>query len=399
MITKLTTEEELYDIFIETFFNKQSKVTKVSPHSIVAGVGFGNAKTAQKAIKDVAVNESNMFPDSAYGSKLDSLASNFGIPSRFGASKGSTFLRIVANVGTTYSAGVNSFTGNHGVVFDLVSNFTMTNPGGYDYVEVVSREKGSFVNVEPLTINKVSPTPSGHKYVVNEYKVTGGRDSEQDDYFRQRIKDTPNINAMKTISFFEQLFMLINSDVLRVFNLGTSKGKTVLGVVTQNGRTLTNQELSDLYGGSKDYLAITDLKPFGETYYGVEIINASFYPVDIDFRVKLTSNTNSDDYRLKVQVALQKKYSYKTWKDGDTVQWGDAYSIAKSITGADYVPRQFFLLNNNTVDLPVSDTSFPRLRSFTMRNENGNIIANQTGTLQPYYYPSDKNVAITTSIL
>ena len=398
MITKITTEEELVEIFVETFFNKQDKVTKVAKHSVMSGIAEGIAKVAQKAIKDIANVEANIFPDSAFGDKLDKIASNYGISDRFEATNGTTFLRVVGDAGTTYNTGVHTFTGNHGVVFNLVNDFTI-DVNGYGYIEVVSAESGSSANVSPLTINKVSPTPSGHKYVINEYKVNGGRDEEQDEFFRQRIKDTPNINAQKTIAYIEQILMSINSNILKVFNYGTKNGKTILAIATQNGSTLTQNQLDTLFIGLQNYIAITDLKPFGQTFYGVKLQNIEYQNVDIDFRVKLSDSTSIDDYRLKSQLIIQKKFDYRYWKDGDQVRWDNIFGGVKSISGAEYIPRQYFFINGNTVDLSLSIIKLPRLRSFMMRDENGNILANQSGTLQPYFYPSAKNIAITSSII
>ncbi len=397
-ITRVTTEEELSQIFVETFFNKQNKVTKVSKHSVMSALSFVNGKISQKAVKDVANIEANIFPDAAYGDKLDYIASNYGIAPRFGAATGTTFLRVVGDVGTTYTAGVHTFTGSHGVVFNVVNTLTITNVDGYDYVEVVSADSGLYVNVDPLTINKVSPVPSGHKYVVNEYKVLGGRDSESDDLFRHRIKNTPNINAQKTIAFFEQLFMTINNSVLRVFNYGTQSGKTVLALATYNGTTLTQLQLDTLFNAVKDYFAITDLKPFGSDYYGVKLQNVTYTPIDLDFRVRLDQSVDIDNFRIKIQVALQKKIDYKNWYSG-VIAWDTFFGIVKNTYGASYVPRQYFFINGNTVDYNILDNELPCLRSFIMRDESGNIISNQSGTMQPFYYPNEKDKVATSSIL
>lgn len=53
-----------------------------------------------------------------------------------------------------------------------------------------SDSEGASTNVDPLSINKLNPVPSGHIACTNEYRATGGRDDEDDDLFRIRIKES-----------------------------------------------------------------------------------------------------------------------------------------------------------------------------------------------------------------
>ena len=213
MITKPLSIEELKSLFAELLINKTSKVTKISNDSAVNAVSYGIAKVGQKAMKDVALIESNIFPDSGSGAALDGIASRHGISSRFSASESSTYIRLVGDVGTQYVQGTHIFTGNHGISFDLEESVTI-GAFGYTYAKVRSQSQGQATNVDPLTINTVSPTPNGHRYVVNEYAALGGRDSEQDFVFRKRVKEGANILAKGTLSAIEQAFIKINNKLL-----------------------------------------------------------------------------------------------------------------------------------------------------------------------------------------
>ena len=74
MMVKLTTVEELKQIFVENLLNSTDKVTKISEGSVLNGVAYGVAKIAQKIIKDVALIEAHQYPDTATGKYLDLLA-------------------------------------------------------------------------------------------------------------------------------------------------------------------------------------------------------------------------------------------------------------------------------------------------------------------------------------
>jgi len=235
MITELTSIEELKQIFSEILMNHTNKVTKVTDNSVLNGIAFGCAKVGQKAIKDIAIIESHIFPDAAYGIYLDNIASNYGIAPRYGASNSSTYLRLVASAGTSYIQGVNTFTGNDGIIFNLEEDVTIPSTGYY-YVKVRSQQTGEKTNVNALTINKITPVPTGHQYCINEYRAIGGRDIEDDNFFRQRIKEGSNILAKNTLACLEQVFIKLNPNVLKLKYQGINNiGKGVISILTQNG--------------------------------------------------------------------------------------------------------------------------------------------------------------------
>jgi len=386
MITRLTTVDELKSIFAEILLNKTNKISKISDNSVVNGVSFGVAKVAQKALKDQALVESHLFPDSAFGQYLDQVGANNGIAPRFGASQSSTYLRLVAEVGTEYLQGTHTFTGSHNIVFDLEEDITIGDEG-FAYAKVRSQGVGANTNVDPLTINQISPTPNGHEYVINEYTAVGGRDQEDDNLFRRRIKEGPNLLATATLSSIEQAFMKINSNVMRVYYQGiNSSSQTVIAIATQNGINLTNEELDELIDKGEQFFALTDIRSYGSTVSGVFLRNIQWQPIDISFRVELFPSYNPDDVRKNIQIKMQKELDYRFWNAGDKVEWDNLLSIAKNTSGVKYVPDNFFFPNQ---DQAVDSNKLPRIRGFLMLDLDGNILANLTGTLSPIYYPQD----------
>lgn len=397
-ITKITPREELKNILVEALLNHTDQVTKVSNNSVLSGIGYGIATTAQKALVEVAAVESYLNPDVASGTQLDTIAYDRGIGTRFSASGSSTYLRVVADSGTSYVSGTHTFTGNDGIVFDLDSNFTVGTEG-YAYAKVSSSTTGLDTNVAALTINTVSPIPTGHLNVINEYAAVGGRDDESDDIFRKRIKEGVNILARGTISALEQAFMKINNNVLRVINQGlTSLGNIKLAIVTQNGVDLTSGELSDLLDAAGEFVSLTELKPYGGTTYGVELVNIEYFPIDVNFRVVLTAGYDTDTYRIDVQTKMSKYLDFRNFDSAtDQVEWDDLLEIAKNTKGAKSVPDQYFFVNTGRADVNVDRSKLPRMRSFSIFDSDGVLIQDISGNLDPVYYPNqiDLNYQLT----
>jgi len=385
MITKITPLEELKQMFVETLLNKTNNVTKISDTSVLNGISYGAAKLGQKVMKDIAVLESRLFPDTAFGIYLDEIAKLRGISPRQGALQSSTYLRISAIPGTTYVAGLHTFSGNQGIVFDLEQTFTVPS-FGYTYAKVRSQQLGLQANVEALSINKVAPMPTGHSYVINEYSAVGGQDIENDVLFRERIKREINVLARNTISMIEHVFNKINPAVLRCFQYGFSAdNKIILGIATVNGTNLTASEFNDLLIKGEQYFSLCELRPYGVNNIGIELRNIDWHPIDISFRCDIDSSFDVDTVRKQVQVNLNKELDYRYWSWDKRVEWDNLLEIVKKTPGIKYVPDNQFYPN---VDTLISKYKLPRIRGFLMLDLNGNIIANHTGTLNPIYYPS-----------
>jgi len=397
MITKITTIEELKELFAETLLNKTDKISKVSDNSVVSGMSYGIAKVAQKALKDIAIVESHLFPEGAFGIYLDNIADNYGISSRFGTLGSSTYLRLVAAPGTIYIQANQQFTGNNGITFVLDDPSFIMPAQGFDYVKVSSVETGSRANVDPLSINVVTNPPTGHQYVINEYQATGGRDVESDTDFKSRIKDGANLAATGTLAKLTQVFQIINENVLSVLYQGVdSFGKMTLKVLSQNGADFNATELAAMINQGQDYFNINELAQWGTNSVQIRLINATYQPLDVSFRVEIENNFDPDVVRIAIQTNMTKYLDYRYWKARQSIEWDDLLQIVKNTPGVKYCPDTTFTPN---VDIPVNVDVFPRLRGFLMLDLNGNIIVNQSGTLVPVFYPNEPDASFQSTIL
>jgi hypothetical protein len=389
MNTKIYTIEKLKSLIMELFYNKTTRVTSASDESVINASFFGTAKVGQKAMKDMALVESHIFPQYAYGSNLDNAAKLFGAPVRFGASGSSTYLLIRADMGTEYVATTNIFSGENGIDFELTEDF-IVGAVGFGYAKVRSTSIGAVTNVNANTLLKVNPVPGGHIGVTNEYAATGGRDVESDDDYRLRIIQHPNILAQKTLTFLAEIFRTVNEDVLRVLNYGIdSDAKLTLAIVLQNGADLTDYELANLLISTKDYLSLADLSPSGDVN-GIKLVNPvwnaiggdSLSDTGIDFRVQIYDNFDPEIVRRDIQIALSNYIDFRYWDWSTSLQWSDLLNIIKGVVGVRFVPDAYF---HPAYDITVPLGQLPRLKKFVMRDLSGNIIFNNTSLVSVFY--------------
>ncbi len=395
MITKITTVEELKRVFTETLLNKTNKVTKISDGSVLNGTGYGIGKLAQKALKEIAIVESHLFVDTAYGQYLDEVAKLRGVATRLGETQSSTYIRVVGAPGTTYNPANHVFRGK-GVDF-IPEEVTEIPAEGFTYVKVKSLKAGEDSNVPALTIDKLSPIPTGHDYCINEFAATGGRNVEDDDTFRKRIKDEINVLARGTLSYLEQVFRKINPKVLRVYNLGLdSVGDLRVGISAVNGVLFSSGELDEIYNRGQSYFSMNELKPDGENSYGIKIVNIPYFPIDVSARVDLDSSANPDKIRKHIQIALNKVVDYRYWNNGGIIDWIDLINAIKGVKGVNRVLDNYFYPNN---DIIIPKGMLPRFRGFLLMNMRGEIISNQEETLNPVFYPNESDFGYQASVL
>lgn len=396
-IIRLTTEAELNALLTEVFVNTTQAVTKVSDDGVLSGMIAGIAKVSKKALKDIALSSSHQFLDTSFGATLDTVAKDRGVSNRFGASQSSTWLRVKANVGTVYTAGVHTFSGKNGITFDLQQTVAI-GVKGYEYVKVRSQQSGSITNVDPYTITTVNPIPSGHIGVINEFTPVGGRDVESDDLFRQRIKNGPDVLAKGTLSFLTQVAINTNSNVLRVCYEGVgSDGKVILSVVAQNGIDFTTNELDVLLQGIVSYLSLTELNPIGTSSYGITLKNIEYQPIDISFRMSLFDTFTFTDVVKEIQFKLNKLVDFRFWDFSKTkIDWEDLLFAVKNTKGVKSVPDVYFSPNT---DLNISRNKLPRFRGFIVYDLDGNLMINQYGTLNPVFYQNEPDPSLALTVL
>ena len=389
MITKTSaTITNLKNLFIEMFLDKTVKVSNVADGSVVNATAFGVAKVAQKAMKDIAIKEAQIFPDTATGAYLDKAAALYGVSPRKGALGSSTYIRVSADPGTVYDTSV-TFVNKNGIRFQVDEALTV-GESGYGYVKVRSINAGYSTNVPPNSITNVSPQPQGHIECTNEYYAIGGRDSEDDETFRIRIKNNLNILSKNTIEYWTQTLNNIDDRVLKVMTAGLDeKGIYNLYVVSQNGIFFTEEELDTLLESAQGYFGISELNIEGKAV-GIGIKNIDWFYVGsergLDFRVQLQPDYDVATVRQNIQINLTKYLDFRFWTPGKIVEWDDLLDIVKKTDGVKYVPDEYFF---PYYDQQVPANQLPRIRGFVMRDQDGNVLYDSDSNLSPLFYPAE----------
>lgn len=384
MITKIVPVQELKQIFLEVLLNKTDRVNDVSAESVLNGIAFGCAKVGQKCLVNQSVVEGHLFPDTAYGSYLDELAAIRGIAPRFGAAPSTTYVRFIGEEGTFYNSAELVLYASTGIAFTLEEDVVI-GANGYAYGKVRATSNGANTNVDPLSINRMNVVPQGHLSVTNEYRASGGRDYEDDELFRQRIKDSVNQLSRNTMSYMEQVFMKINDRVLRLHKGGvTADGKMNLIVVSVNGQDFSQEEFNEILSRSEEFLPLDELLR-ENTDFALNLQNVDWLPVDVEFRVDIDPAYDQAIVRRNIAIQMNKLFDYRFWKYGDKVEWENLLYAAKNVEGVRYVPDTHFY---PSTDINVPRYRLPRIRGFILRDLNGDIIEDNGGLMSDVYYPN-----------
>ena len=261
---------------------------------------------------------------------------------------------------------------------------------------MLSVDEGENTNVGPLTIDSVTPVPTGHTYCINEYRALGGRDIEDDEMFKRRIQNIGNIAARGTIAYLTQTFQKLNSDVLSLHYQGVNaSSQPVIAIATQNGIDLSAAELTSLKDRAEEYLSLTELSPIGGAP-NIELRNIEYQTIDLSFRCQLEGSANADRVRQELQLAISEYFDFRTWVRGTKVEWDDLLQIVKNHPSVQYVPDENFTPNSDIIG---DVTKFPRVRGFLMMDLDGNIMENLTGTMAPVFYPANPDFSFNSTIL
>lgn len=400
MITRIIPIDTLKQIFVEILLNKTDKISDISNESVLNGIAYGCSKLAQRLLVNQGVVEGHLFPDTAYGDYLDNIAASRGIAPRFTAFGSTTYVRVQAAVGTTYSSGT-IFISSNGVQFVSTNSYTVGR-NGYGYIKVNSIQGGASSNVDALTINTIENAPTGHIACTNEYAATGGRDNESDDDFRIRIKASANQLSRNTMAYLEQIFMKINSKVLRLHRGGVDEqGRICLIVVSINGQDFTEEEFNEILSQSEEYLSLNEINRQTVSGFSIKLMNPNWYPIDIDFRCDIDPAYDQSLVRRNMQIAVSKLFDYRYWNTGGKVEWENILYAIRNTDGVRYVSDAFFLPKN---DINMTNYRLPRVRGFIVRDMDGGILSdNYSITSQfdytDYFFPNSPDINFQQSVI
>jgi len=85
-------------------------------------------------------------------------------------------------------------------------------------------------------------------------------------------------------------------------------------------------------------------------------------------------------------VNLSKYLDFRFWESNVKVSWTELLEIVQNTKGVKYVPNTTFYPNQDEI-VPINQ--LPRVKSFKIRDLNGNIVYDSQGVLSPVFYPSN----------
>ena len=386
MKTKVSSITELKSIVTEFILNETNKLSKLSVGSVFNAVAYGIAKIGQKALREIAVVESQLFPEYAVGNTLDVVAKRYGIFSRLGANQSSVYIYLYADPGTIYNKNTCSFTSNDGITFTLNNNVTIDS-NRYAYALATSVESGEKANIVPFSITGCTNAPTGHKFCTNTFAAYGGRNIESDDEFRTRIENINNSISTKTLEYLAQVALNFNPNILKFVHLGTHQGKTKLGIYTQSGSALSDSELANLAIQMREFLALSDISENLEQR--VYFSNVDYFPIDISMKISYMTDLYSiNDIYSAIQKKLVSYIDYRYLNTESNISWISLYELIKNTEGIVNINYGDFLINGGQKDIVINKSLLPRFRQMLIYDLNGNSLLD-TGmtTYMPFIYP------------
>ena len=390
MNTRLFTQEELNNAFSKVFLGVTDKVTKVSANSVLSGLTNAFSSLVQKSLKENALVESYLDPDQATGERLDQVALQRGLGGRQAVPLGSSvYLRLEADAGTQYTTD-HSFTGSHGVVFRLQENYTMNNRR-FAYRLATTESTGEGTNVQPFTILQLQEMLEGHVSVVNDVRAFGGRDAENDDQLRWRIRNYGNIAAISSIMKLSIFANSINNNVFRLFHLRNSVRGVVLGVITHSGVPLSDEDLTSLREQLIEFSAINDST--------LELENTQPTALFISARVALSIEMNYEALLNRLQINFEDLFrGYLYSGVGQNIDPTTLQNILYRETAITSVSSTGFQPSNSffvPVGIPL------RLAGMELRSLEGDILTSTSQMTEEYttYYNQERSFVLTRNFL
>ena len=375
--------QTLLNLATQTLLNNTDKVTKIAPFSVIQGLLSAVASVGQSALKDVALADTRFNVDFAADEDLDEIGTLYGVTSRLPATNSSTYVRLVADAGTTYPAGT-IFESSTNISFTLDS-VVRVGSSNISYGKVTSTTTGESANVPALSINAVADTITGHRGVFNDFAAQFGSDAENDDRFRTRIKEGFNTLSTSTQARLEFILKTEFPDVLRLvfINTGDITGVTY-GVVPVNGSDFTETQLNEMAITIRPFLSASDSSLGGTP--NILFRNIEYTPIDVQIFIERDDLISINDIYTEISVRFNNELNYTLWNWERPVEWDNLLAIVKRVNGVRYVDDSQF---TPRADIHIPLHTMPRFRRLTIFGLDGILIrSGGEDTLRNYFYPN-----------
>jgi hypothetical protein len=370
--------QSLKEEFLFSFRNHSGDlVTKFTPTSVGNAVVYALSKLVAKINSDGLVIERKLFPETAQGNDLDSVATREGFGIRLSATPGKTILCFYASSGVTYNSGfvVKSTTG---VLYQTIESLTIGSCK-FGFAEAVSQETGTHVAVAKNSLITPSTTPpANHERVFNIIPSYYQNEEEGDYTLRSKIS---NVGQDFFLTLEEYLAMVFCSSGVNVIRIAIAKQNDVyhnslIYVLKRDATDFTSQQLIDMWTSLKQHFSLSDY-----VNDNVYLQNFSFTPFDVVLYVIPSSDTTSvlQDILRDVQVSLLHYLDCSVWPFERSVHRDEILSIGRGVTNVlDVVDSKCTPLR----DIILSMDRLPKLNTVTIVNAKTDAV--YTSSVNPF---------------
>ena len=337
---------EILDLLKTAYYDQTNETIQIGSNEFAASAAQSYAWSV--LLNNINENTRNRFIDTATGSFLDAIASNYGIDQRPNGYHATAQFRIIFSNPNVVTIPANAL-----VIQDEAGNQftnpyeTRVSPGTNPDIVLEAVEAGTKYNGIP--VGKITTIVEGANYIsgiTNETMTAGGTDGfADDDEYREWIKvQIQSFSGAGTYQAYEARAKNTDSRVLDTYVLrqndgGYEKGKVKIFILTDSDTDTNSQVLNLVQSSCSD----DSFRPIGDL---VEVEYSPLTDVDISVSIQVTyparfTNVASarnervlDEYRSMLLGKINKPFCFEelcsllTAKDSDGVYAVDAKPVS-----------------------------------------------------------------------
>ena len=347
---------EILDLLKTAYYNQTDETIQIGSNEFASSSAQAYAWSI--LLNNINENTRNRFIDTATGSFLDAIASNYGIDQRPNGYHATAKFRVLFHNPNVLTIPANALL----IQDDAGNQFTnpyetLVSPGNNPYIVLEAVEAGTKYNGIP--VGRISTIIEGTTYITgisNSTMTAGGTDGfSDDDLYREWLKtQIQSYAGAGTYQAYEARAKnadsrVLDTYVLRQNDIGYEKGKVKIYILTDSDTDLDSQVLTIVQNSCSD----DSFRPIGDL---VEVNYSPLKDEDISVTIQVTyptrfvnvatarNNRILNEYRSILLGKINRPFVFEelcamlTAKDSDGVYAVDAKPILNS---TDY-PRPIY---------------------------------------------------------
>lgn len=357
---------EILNMLKKSYYDQTGETIQIGSSEFAASAAQSYAWSV--LLNNINENTRNRFIDTATGSFLDAIASNYGIDKRPSGYHASAKFRITFHNPSVVTIPANGLIVEDSAGNQFTNNYeTFVSPGNNPYMVLQSIEPGSKYNGIPE--GEIANIVQGTEYITTISNITmtaGGTDGfSDDDLYRGWLKtEIQSFAGAGTYQAYEARAKNADSRVLGVYVLrqndtGYEKGKVKIYILTDSNTDTESQVKEIVQNTCSD----DSFRPIGDL---VEVEYSPLTDEDISIQIQVTyparfvnvassrNNRILNEYRSILLSEINKPFRFEelcallTKKDGDGIYAVDAKPI--NLDSTEY-PRPIYPVKGGRINI------------------------------------------------